>query len=183
VPVRTSGKRYAQAIFELALERDRLDQWADDLDFARQVLEDEEFSAFLGHAEVPIDAKYKAIGEVLGDIDLLVRNLLNVLVSKGTSNAIGGVSEAYRELLDDHRGIQRVEVTSAVQLEQQELDRVSAFVSNLIGKDVVVSTQVDETLLGGIVVQIGDQLLDGSTRSRLDALRNQMHTEVLITST
>ena len=93
---------------------------------------------------------------------------------------ISHLQAGYLELLDEHRGRQRVEVTSAVPLEPAELDRITKFVSELVRKEVVVSTQVDESILGGLVIQIGDRLLDGSTRSRLDSLRNRMHSEVAV---
>ncbi len=180
MPQRVSRKRYAQAVFELALERDDLDQWVGDLEFVAQVLQDSDFSAFLQHADVPIDSKIKAIDEVLREVHPLVRNLVHLLVSRGLVDLVQDLREAYAGLLDEHLGRQRVQVTSAVPLDQRELERISRFVAGLVRKEVVVSTQVDDSLLGGVVIQIGDRLLDGSTRARLDALRNRMHSEVTI---
>ena len=82
------------------------------------------------------------------------------------------------KLLDQHHGRQRIEVISAVELEDAEVQRITQYVSNVTGKEVVVTTQVDEEILGGIVIQIGDQLLDGSTRTRLEALRSRVRTGV-----
>jgi F-type H+-transporting ATPase subunit delta len=104
--------------------------------------------------------------------------MVSLLVAKGLVDVIQELRVGYLELLDEHRGRQRVQVTSAVQLEQSELDRITNFVADLVRKEVVVSTLVDESILGGLVVQIGDRLLDGSTQSRLDSLRNQIHSEV-----
>ena len=63
-----------------------------------------------------------------------------------------------------------------MELEDAEVQRITQYVSNVTGKEVVVTTQVDEEILGGIVIQIGDQLLDGSTRTRLEALRSRVRT-------
>ena len=175
MPRRGSGKRYAQAIFELALEQDQLDQWDGDLEFIESVLQDDEFKALLKHADVSVADKIKAIDSVMRDVHPLVRNLVNLLVTRGMVDAVSDLRAAYTELLDKHLGRQRVQVTSAVPLEQRELDRITQFVTNLVRKEVVVSTDVDDSILGGVVIQIGDQLLDGSTRSQLDALRNRMH--------
>lgn len=171
MPKRVSGKRYAEAIFELALQEDQVEQWATELELVSQVLQDEEFGGFLKHADVPVDQKIKSIDSVLAQVHPLVRNMAKLLVSKGLVDLAGELKEAYAGLWDKHAGRQRVEVTSAVVLDQQEVDRIAQFVSGLINKEVVVSTQVDESILGGIIIQIGDQLLDGSTRSRLDSLR------------
>ena len=84
----------------------------------------------------------------------------------------------YTELLDSHLGRQRVEITTAVPLESAEEERINTFVRELVRRDVVLTTKVDESILGGLVIQIGDRLLDGSTKARLESLRNSLHTEI-----
>ena len=176
---RVSGKQYAQAIFELAREQDQLDQWDGDLEFIAGVLQDEEFKALLKHADVPMSNKNRAVDAVLRDVHPLIRNLVNLLVSKGLVDAVPEMRAAYAALLDQDRGRQRVQVTSAVPLEQDEMDRITQFLTSLVRKEVVVATDVDDSILGGVVIQIGDRLLDGSTRSRLEALRNRVRSEVV----
>lgn len=178
MPKRVSGQRYAQAIFELALEQGQTDEWAADLELAGQVLRDQEFRTFLNHAEVPADEKIKSVAAVLPDVHPLIRNLLNVLVTKGLAYLAPELSEAYTKLLDIHHGRQRIEVVTAVALDDAELQSITQFVSNLTGKEVVVTTEVDEDIIGGIVIQIGDQLLDGSTRTHLEALRKRVRSGV-----
>ena len=174
MPQRVTGKRYAQAVFELALERGLVDQWDSELGFVDQALRDGDFRAFLKHADVPLGEKVRVIDTVMAEIHPLVQNLVKFLVAKGLVEVVPSLRAAYAGQLDDHHGRQRVEVTSAVPLEPGKLDRINRFVSGLIRKEAVVSTQVDESILGGIVIQIGDRLLDGSTKSQLDALRNQI---------
>jgi len=175
---RVSGKRYAQAIFQLAVQQDQVDQWAGDLDFISQVLQDEEFISFLEHAKVPLAAKNRSIEAVFPDTNPLVKNLVALLISRGSAKLIRDVHLGYSRLVDEYRGRQRVEVTSAVTLDAAEVERISRFVSDLIQKEVVVSTEVDETILGGVIIQVGDQLLDGSVRSRLEGLRRQVRSDV-----
>jgi F-type H+-transporting ATPase subunit delta len=176
MPQRLSGKRYAQAIFELAVQQDQAEQWAEALQFAAQVLQDDEFRAFLRHAEVSVERKVQALEEVLGDVPNLVKNLTALLVTRGAVAAIGDVHAGYVELLDQHLGRQQIQVTSAVALEDQEVERIRQFVADLIRKEVVIVQQVDESILGGVIIQIGDKLLDGSTRSKLEELRRQIRT-------
>jgi F-type H+-transporting ATPase subunit delta len=179
---RVSGRRFAQALFELAVEQDQLEQWGGDLRFADQVLQDEEFKAFLSHAEVPLARKTGALEAVLEQVNPLVRNLVSLLVSRGIVDLIHDVQVAYQLLLDQHMGRQQVEITSAVPLNDQELEQITRFVTELTKKEVAVSTQVDELILGGVVIQIGDQLLDGSTRSRLEEMRKQIRSEGMATA-
>ena len=175
---RVSGKRYAQAIFQLAVEQDQVDQWAGDLAAVSQVLLDEEFSSFLAHAQVPLSEKIRGIETVFADTNPLVKNLVALLISRGSAALIQDVHLSYSQLVDDYRGRQRVEVTSAVPLDAAEVERISRFVEELTQKQVVVSTEVDESILGGIIIQVGDQLLDGSLRSRLEGMRRQIRSDV-----
>lgn len=177
---RVSGKRYAEAIFELGVEQDLLDQWAGELSFIDQVLRDDEFRAFLKHAEVPLEQKIRAIDTVFPEVNPLVRNIIALLVTRGLVNLVHDIRVGYGRLLDEYRGRQQVEVTSAVPLEDPERERISRFVSDLIQKQVVVTTQVDESILGGVIIQIGDKLLDGSTRTRLEELRQQLRSDTAV---
>ena len=183
MPAQVSGKRHAQAIFELAREQDQLDQWAGDLQLVDQALQDEDFKAFLKHAEVTVADKVRAIDTVLNAVHPLVRNLVHVLVAGGLVDLLPQLHQAYVALLDEHRGRQRVEVTSAIPLEDQELERITNFLSGLIEKEVVATTVVDESILGGVVIRMGDRLLDGSARSRLEALRNSLRAGVALPGT
>ena len=126
------------------------------------------------HAKVPLDTKVKAIREVLPGTDPLVQNLLSLLVSRGLVEMALQVQQEYQRLMDEHRGREHVAVYSAVSLDSQEEERIASFLTDLIRKEVVLDTQVDPSILGGLVLQVGDKLVDGSTRSRLQGLRKQL---------
>ncbi|MDA0264363.1 MAG: F0F1 ATP synthase subunit delta [Chloroflexi bacterium] len=175
---RLSGKRYAQAIFDLAQENNQVEEWGEDLAVVAEVFGDAGFTALMKHADMPAADKLAATASVLAGVNPLVRNLVDLLVTKNSVDAILDVHAGYTALLDRHLGRQRVEITTAVPLESAEETRIQKFVSNLINQEVVLTTQVDESILGGLVIQIGDRLLDGSTQARLDGLRNRMHTEI-----
>jgi F-type H+-transporting ATPase subunit delta len=173
-----SGIRYAQAIFDLALENNQVEQWGEDLAVVAEVFEDADFAALMKHADMPAADKLAATASVLAGVNPLVRNLVDLLISKNSVDAIAGVYSSYTELLDSHLGRQRVEITTAVPLESAETERIRSFVTGLVRREVVLTTKVDESILGGLVIQIGDRLLDGSTKARLDGLRNRLHTEI-----
>ncbi len=174
------GQRYARALFELAAEQDRTDQWASDLAQLADIMQDEQFNPFLKHAEVSLEQKISSLGAVLPEIDPMVRNMGSLLITRGSVDSIGDVSVAYSRLVDERLGRQRIDVTTAVVLEPAETERIRQFVVNLIQREVVMSSQVDEAILGGVVVQIGDKLLDGSTRSKLEEMRKQIRTEAAL---
>lgn len=177
-----SGQRYAQALFDLALESNQVEPWGEDLAVVAEAFQDADFAALMKHADMPAADKLAATAAVLAGLNPMVRNLVDLLVSKNSVDAITGVYSSYTELLDTHLGRQRVEITTAVPLEDTESQRISSFVADLVRREVVLTTKVDESILGGLVIQIGDRLLDGSTKARLDGLRNRLQTEIASSS-
>jgi F-type H+-transporting ATPase subunit delta len=175
-----SGDRYARALFELASEKGTVDDWLVQLDLAVQVLNDDEFRALLNHAEVSLLRKREAVEAVLAEVDPMVQNLISLLVARGSVGVVGDVYDNYTRLVDIANGRQRVELTSAVELDDNQIDKIKVFVEGLVKKEVVMHTSVDESILGGIVIQIGDQLLDGSTKTQLEGLRKQVRSEVVV---
>lgn len=175
---RVSGKRYGQAIFELAREQDAVEQWGQDMALVSEAFGDAEFSALLKHAGVSAEDKRRATDAVLGDAQPMVRNMVNLLVARGLVDAIAEACQEFTELQDRLEGRQRVEVTTAVALEPAEVERITQFVAGLIGREVVVTPRVDEDILGGLVIQIGDRLMDGSARARLNGLRERLNTGI-----
>ena len=175
MPKKVSGKRYGQAIFELAQEQGAVEQWGQDVALVAQAFEDADFGALLKHAGVSAEEKRRATEAVLADVQPLVRNMVDLLVARGLVDAIPEACSEYIEMQDQMEGRQRVEVTTAVPLESAEVERITEFVANLIGREVVVTPRVDEEILGGLVIQIGDRLLDGSARARLDGLRERLN--------
>ena len=175
-----SGDRYARALFELASEKGTVDDWLVQLDLAVQVLNDDEFRALLNHAEVSLLRKREAVEAVLVEVDPMVQNLISLLVARGSVGVVGDVYDNYTRLVDIPKGRQRVELTSAVELDDNQIDKIKVFVEGLVKKEVVIHTSVDESILGGIVIQIGDQLLDGSTKTQLEGLRKQVRSEVVV---
>ena len=150
-------------------------QWGQDMAVVSEAFQDADFGALLKHAGVSAEDKRSAVDTVLGGVNPMVRNMVNLLVARGLVDAIPDACDEYAELLDRQEGRQRVEVTTAVPLESSEVERITAFVSGLIGREVVVTPRVDESILGGLIIQIGDRLLDGSAQSRLNGLREQLH--------
>ena len=176
-----SGQRYAQAIFDLALENNEVERWGQDLEVVSEAFQDADFAALMKHADMSAADKRAATGSVLAGVNTMVRNLVDLLVSKGSVDSVADVYTSYTELLDQHLGRQRVEVTTAIALDEAEANRITSFVSELVRREVVLTTKVDESILGGLVIQIGDRLLDGSTKARLDGLKNRLHTEIAST--
>ncbi len=168
------ARRYAQAAFEVAVGRGELENWQADLrDLAGALLEPR-FGAVLDSPRVPFSDKVRLIREGLPDVGEGIKNLACLLVSERRREAIGRVSEEFDRLVDAHRGILRARVTSAAPLDGADEQRISQGLASMLGHEVRVESQVDASIIGGFVARGGDLLIDGSVRSRLEAMRSAL---------
>jgi len=168
------ARRYAQAVFQIALEQDALDEWAGDLARLENVAGDRDFAALLEAPAVPLELKLADIQEALKDAGPLARNLLSLLAERGQVHLVWAIREEFASLADEHRGIARAEVVTAVALDDVQRGRVERFLGELAGKQAVVTERVDPSILGGLVARVGGLLVDGSLRTRLRALGERL---------
>jgi len=171
---RASGRRYAQAVFEIALETKELDCWQSDLRKIVSVVEDAEFMALLESRRLRFDDKARLLSERLVGINPLALNLTLLLVSKGRLGLIADIADDYQRRLDSYRGVEPVEVITAIPLDDEGKLKLAEHLGAIVGKKVVLKSEVDPGLVGGIVARIGGKLLDGSTRNQLLALKKEL---------
>jgi len=174
MPKAPSSRRYAQAVFEIALEGNALEGWSEDLEQLQRAIGQREFAAFLESIRVPLTEKYSAIEKVLPEVRRLAKNLLSLLVTRGTFRKLPEIIREYHRLSDVHRGIERGEVLTAVEVPDHLSKEIADLLRNIVGKDVVFTNRVDDDILGGFVAKVGDKLIDGSTKSRLEDLRRSV---------
>lgn len=168
------AKRYSQAVFEIALERKELDRWQSDLKKIASLREDATLVAWLKNPRFLFDIKAKFLSERLGDINPLALNLACLLVARGGLSMASDIADEYQRLLDSYRGIEQAEVTTAIPLDDEDKRILAERLSAITGKKVVLKSKVDSSIIGGVVARIGDKLLDGSTSSKLLALKREL---------
>ena len=175
MPRPASARRYAQAVFQLAVEFDELEKWLDDLTILADSVTSSQFLDFMSQPRVPTAAKLEVIREPLGDsVGRLATNLISLLATRNIAHILPEIADQYQELLDSHQGIERAEVVSAVPLSDAQHRRAVDVLEGLSGREVRLSTRVDPALLGGMIMRIGDRVVDGSTRSKLKAMRREL---------
>jgi F-type H+-transporting ATPase subunit delta len=170
----TSGKRYAQAAFKLALEKGELDSWQGSLRIMADLTADQQLVALLENPKLSFETKKAILAEFLGKANPLALNLAYLLVHKGKLGIAGDILRQYDRLLDSHRGIEHVEVITALPLDDEDRKRISSRFEEIIGHKVVIDAQVDPSIVGGIKAKIGDTLVDGSVKGKLGALRKSL---------
>ena len=170
-----SAIRYAKAVFQLAVERDELENWLDDLTQLADSITNEEFSRVLSAPRVPASQKAGMIRAALGaSVSPLALNLMFLLTSRGAIHSLPEIADRYQEMLDAHRGIERAEVVSAVPLDDAQRGGVADMLARTSGREIRLTARVDPEILGGMVIRVGDRVMDGSARTRLQSMRRDM---------
>jgi F-type H+-transporting ATPase subunit delta len=170
-----TARRYAQAAFELAKEHDNLDRWEQDLAQAADVFGDDDVLSFMDAPQVSDTVKLDGIGKLLADVDPMVRNTVNLMTVNRDITKFREMFRVFGEMADEHRGIARAEVVTAVPLDDARRDRMAAGLAQLVGRnEVKITERVDPEIIGGVVAKVGDRLIDGSTRTRFQAMRNKL---------
>jgi F-type H+-transporting ATPase subunit delta len=170
-----SARRYAQAVFGIALDQGEPDRWLDDLALLSDAMANEEFANFLDAPQLTLVQKTNLIGETLGDtVSDLARNLLSLLASRNSARLMPSITESYQQMLDEHNGVERAEIVAAVPLSSEQQQRIEAMLTGIVGKDIRATSRVEPQIIGGFVARVGDKVIDGSTRTRLDELRREL---------
>ena len=169
-----AGRRYALAVAELARDHDGFDAWVEAVDGLEALTATPAYVTALQGEETSdrgFDAIVREVVPGIGDIQL---NLFRLLRRKRRLSLGASIASYFHELWDDERGVARAQVRSAVELDDDQRRRIAEQLSRRTGKTVAVEVALDPELLGGAVIRIGDQLIDGSTRGRLRRLREQL---------
>ncbi len=167
---------YAEALFEAAREREELEGVLDDLrEFVETLHESEELRLFFYGGQIPEREKRRAIDALTEDMALSARNFLKVLSDNGREEILEEVLLRYEELVKEHLDRVEVEVTTAMELSDEELGRIKERLGRILeGREVILQTRVDPDLLGGAVFRFGGRMMDSSVRGQLQSLREEM---------
>ncbi len=170
------ARRYAKAVLATAIERQLDDVVANDLATVATLGDGSaDFRAMMRSPIIDADVKLSVLKEALGaTINPLTMEFLKLVIEKGRGNLWREIVMEYRALLDDRKNIERILVTSAVELGAQERSQLESVLSARLKKTVVASYKTDPAILGGAVIRVGDQVLDGSIRHQLHVLKDKL---------
>jgi F-type H+-transporting ATPase subunit delta len=168
---------YAAAILEIARSEGELGQVGDELyGFARSFEASAELRDALTDRQVPLDRKLAIVGDLLdGKASRLTVGLVNFVVGVGRGSDLPAIADRLAAKAAGERDAAIAEVRSAVELDDETVAKLVASLGAATGKKVEVKTAVDPSLLGGIVARVGDTVIDGSLRHRLEELRDTLN--------
>jgi len=171
----TAARRYAEAAFEVALRDGTVESWRAELDGAGAIASDERVARMLGNPAVPLETRTEMADSIFGKVvGRPVLNLIGLMLRRSRIDQLPRVAAEFRRLDNARQGITLATATSAAPLSPDEIQAVTGRMEQITGGRVELDVQVDPSLLGGLVVRVGDRLIDGSVRGRLERLRNQL---------
>ena len=172
----TVARRYAQAVFEIARDAKSFDAWDRDLSILNAVMMEPVTRGFLESPKNSEADKRALLEKALEHAQPEAQRLSGLLLERRRLSAVPDIFEHFQSLLLKEKGIVIADVTTAVPLDAAGEKMIQEQLSELVGKEVEVRTQVDPVIIGGMVARIGDNLIDGSVSNRLRRLHERLTT-------
>lgn len=173
--ITTAARPYAKAVFELANGAKNYEQWDNTLAFLSAVAADEQVRPLLTTPALRAQERGEAFLKVCeGNVDEQGANFVRVLAENGRLPLLPAIAELYQELSGEAQNIVDVTVRSAFELSDEQSETIKKALSEKLGKSVTINAELDESLVGGIVIRAGDLVMDGSVKNRINQLANQL---------
>ncbi len=166
-------RRYAKAIFELARDEGRLEEWGRRLARVAALFANPDVAAVLSNPTIPTQQREKLVTDSRV-LDGEGTNLARLLIESRRVREAVAIEEEFQALVDAAEGRVRAKVTTAVELTDEDRDRVERELSKQLGKDVRLTAAVDPRIIGGLKLQYGDRVVDATVAARLEQLRRRL---------
>jgi len=166
---------YSRSLFEVAREQGKLDELREQLSQFADALEgNRELAVFFFSPYFSTQEKQDALGRALQGADPAIENFLALLIENHRMPAIFRIRQQYERLWEEENRMLPVEITSAIELDQATTEDLGRTIGERAGRKVKLAARVDPDIIGGIVVRVGNSILDASIRTRLEQLRRQV---------
>ena len=166
---------YGRSLFEVAREHAKLDELREQLgQFADALAGNRELAVFFFSPYFSTTEKEQSLGGLLQGADPLLINFLQLLIEKHRMPVIFRIRAEYERLWEEEHRTLPVEITSAIALDEQTTESLGKTIGERAGRKVTLATRVDPEIIGGIIVRIGNSILDASIRNRLEQLRRHV---------
>jgi F-type H+-transporting ATPase subunit delta len=166
---------YARSIFEVAQDQGKLDDVRDQLgEFADALDGDQQMQVFFFSPYFSTQEKEEGLDKVVTDAEPILENFLKLLIEKHRMPAVFRVRRTYDEMWQRENKLLPVEITSAIELDDTTVKQIGDRIGEETGQKIELSTRVEPDILGGLIVRVGNSIIDSSIRARLDSLRKQV---------
>lgn len=175
------AKRYAHALLELGAEQGNTEALREQLDALAEIFgQSKVFRTAMLNPSVELEERRNTVRAVAEKLELndTVKNFCLLLLDNDRFRILPHIVETFGKLVDDRSGNIRATLTSATELDDEQVKRIKKALSEVTGKNVVIEKDIDESLLGGVVARVGSRVYDGSVRTQLESLRESILREV-----
>jgi F-type H+-transporting ATPase subunit delta len=173
-----AAKRYANALFEVAKESKQLEKVEQDLQLiVDTIFTDQVIVNFLNHPQINAEDKRKVVGDTIGkSVTQISENLLFLLIDSHRQNELPAILSEYTKMANDDRGIIGVEVRTVDELGIQEKEKLAKALAKEFTKEIRLNNIIDPSIIGGVIVNVGDKIYDGSIRTKLNVMKRLITT-------
>ena len=171
----STARRYAEAVYQLASRDEALDAYAEGLDLASSIVGQGDVLDVLRNPARPLRQRTDLVDALLATrVPRPVLKVVGLLVERGRIDRLPGVAAEYRRMLTQQNGVVEAVAKTAMPLTDAETAALQRKVADMTGQTVDLRVEVDESLIGGLTVRVGDTLYDASVRGRLERLRERL---------
>ena len=175
------GRRYAEAIFDIAKKQNTVDRTLEDMREIARLFSHRKLLYLLNEPKIPMQRKESAIRQALESKVLPTSlNLALLVVQRELVEAMPNLARELEQLVLNYKNEAVAQVTTAMPMDQQQQNKVRQALERRTGRTILMQTKVSPDILGGVVARVGDQVIDASVRHRLAALRRQLLTGVAV---
>lgn len=170
------ANRYSEALFDVAIELNKVDEFHKEINILYSIFKEEkDLMILLTHPRISKDKKKELLDTLFKEkISIELVNFLYILIDKGREKEVLEIIDAFNELYNDYKGILKVTAISAVELKEKEEQRLISELNKLLNKDIVLSKEVDPSIMGGLVIKTKDKLIDASIKGKLNRLNDRL---------
>ncbi|AHM55692.1 ATP synthase subunit delta, sodium ion specific [Peptoclostridium acidaminophilum DSM 3953] len=171
------ARRYAGALFEVGLEENKLDSFEQELEvIAAAFSENKEFSDIFKAPMVPKEEKKSLIENIFkGKASDETVNFIKILIDKDRISVLDEISTEFAKLVNEHNNIEEAVAVSAVPIAEDKLEALKVQLAKVTGKSIKIKNEINPSVMGGILVRIGNEEIDGTVKGRLDRLKDELH--------
>ena len=171
----TIARPYARAAFEQAGEEGKLEDWSSLLKMLARIVQDPQMRLLLSNPKISGRQLLDLISGIFGGkVSKYAMNFIKVLISSDRLKYVAHISRLFEEKRAEAEGRVDINVVTAYELEPEQANRISAAMGKRLGKKITISSVVDKSLIGGMIIRAGDSVIDASLRGRLTQLRNDL---------
>lgn len=170
------ARRYAEAFFSIARENNKINDYQLELEtVVKTIQEVDNLKEYMNHLLIPVAAKKDVLKQLFAEqLSPVTLNFIMMIVDKKRETYIDVIVEEYKDMADEFRNIAKVDLIAAKEVPEEDVKYLAEKLSASTGKTVQLNLKVDPTLLGGVKLRMGDQIIDGTVAKKLEMLKEQL---------